>query len=52
MTTLYTILTTSIVLNIVLFLILRNSYLDNKYLKYLIDSLEEELNEEELKSEK
>ena len=49
MITLYTILTTSIVLNIVLFLILRNSYLDNKYLKDLIDSLEEELNEEEMR---
>lgn len=49
MTLVYIVLVSSIVINIVLLMLLKSSYLDNKYLKDLIDSLEEELNEDEMK---
>lgn len=49
MTILYVALATSVVLNIVLLILLKSSYLDYQYLTDLIDSLEEELKEEELK---
>ena len=52
MTIVYVALATSVVLNIVLLLLLKSSYLDYQLLTDLINSLEEELNEEEMKNEK
>ena len=49
MTIVYVALATSVVLNIVLLILLKSSYLDYQFLKDLINDLEEELNEEEIK---